>query len=195
MPVPITRYRASRQFLWAGLVAFAIAIFSGWVALNWEYAWIASGLALATSILLLALVLRPVIEVYESHLKIGGRAIPWAQVRRLDRIAIVPLVVRMSMANRSRVLLIYAGEADSSHSLLRHLQRYCRESLIDGIPYRQFWGEALAAAPEPKRLTAPKYALMLPEDEAEVERMFQRLKAVGHLDKKTSGPKGSRDDK
>ena len=195
MPVPITRYRASRQFLWAGLVALAIAVFSGWVALSWQYAWIAAGLALATSILFFALVLRPIIEVYESHLKVGSRAIPWAQVRRLDRTAIVPLIVRMTMANRSTVLLVYAGDADSSHSLLRHLRRYCREALIDGVPYRQFWGEALASAPERKQLTVPKYPLLLPEDEAEVERMFQRLKAVGHLDKKTSGPKGSRDDK
>jgi hypothetical protein len=28
--------------------------------------------------------------------------------------------------------------------------------------------------------------LLLPDDEAEVERMFQRLKSVGHLEEKTS---------
>jgi len=28
--------------------------------------------------------------------------------------------------------------------LLRHLRRYSRDALIDGIPYRQYWGEVLA---------------------------------------------------
>ena len=37
-----------------------------------------------------------------------------------------------------------------------------------------------------KTVPAPRYPLLLPEDEAEVERMFQRLKSVGHFDQKTS---------
>ena len=33
-------------------------------------------------------------------------------------------------------------------------------------------------------LTSPKYRMLRTEDEEEVERLFQRLKAVGHLDPK-----------
>ena len=60
-------------------------------------------------------------------------------------------------------------------------RRTARNALIDGIPYRQFWGEALPS--QERRLASPKYQLLRPEDEAEVERLFQRLKTVGHLDK------------
>lgn len=187
MPVPITRYRASQQYLWAGLVALAIAVLSGWVALNWPYAWIAAGLALATSILVFSLVFQPMVEIYESHLKIGNRAIPWGQIRRLDRISLVPLVVRMTMANRSRSFVLFAGQSDLAASLLRQLRRYSREAMIDGVPYKQFWGETLSAAPEKKQIAPPRYPLLLPDDEAEVERMFQRLKSVGNLDQKSTG--------
>ena len=45
---------------------------------------------------------------------------------------------------------------------------------------------AEAPAPVRKELPSPKYRLMTPEDEAEVERLFQRLKSVGHLDAKSS---------
>jgi hypothetical protein len=95
-------------------------------------------------------------------------------------------VVHVTLLDDQRFLLIYPGDLDSANSLLRHLRRYSREALIDGVPYRQFWGEALATAPERKQLPSPKYQLLRPEDEAEVERMFQRLKTVGHIDPKKS---------
>ena len=68
------------------------------------------------------------------------------------------------------------------NSLLRHIRRSSREALIDGIPWVQFWGEAVVAPVEKKETTAPKYQLLRTEDEAEVERLFQVLKTVGHLD-------------
>jgi hypothetical protein len=52
--------------------------------------------------------------------------------------------------------------------------------LGDGIPYRQFWGESA----DGKQIPPPRYPLLRPEDEDEVERMFQRLKSVGRLDEK-----------
>jgi len=74
--------------------------------------------------------------------------------------------------------VVYAGETDSCGSLLRHLRRCSREALLEGIPYSQFWGETAAA----KQLPPPRYPLLRPEDEEEIERMFQRLKTVGRLD-------------
>jgi hypothetical protein len=86
-------------------------------------------------------------------------------------------------------LLIYPGDPDSSNSLLRHLRRFSREALIDGVPYRQFWGEAPPKPKDRKQTALQRYPLLLPEDEADIERMFQRLKTVGHIDQKNSDDK------
>jgi hypothetical protein len=92
------------------------------------------------------------------------------------------LLVYLTLNEQRRVLLIYPGDFDSSASLLRHLRRNSREALLDGVPYRQFWGEPPSATPTV--LPPPRYPLLRPEDEQEVERMFRRLKSVGHLERR-----------
>ena len=148
---------------------------------------------LLTGGLLLYAVLRPVVEVYDLHLSIGSETIAWNQIRRIDRTGWVsPLVLYLTLLNERRIRVVYPGDADSGQALLRYLRRNSREALIDGVPYRQFWGEILPApvanSPAGERsralLTSPKYKMLRPEDEEEVERLFQRLKAVGHLDPK-----------
>jgi hypothetical protein len=181
----MNRYKPSPHFLQAGVAALVFAAFSGWCALNWPPAWIPAALFLGTAGLLLFLWFRPAVEVQEDRLMVGRQAIPWANIRRLDRTGwISPLIVHITLFDNRRILLIYPGDLDSANSLLRHLRRSARQALIDGIPYRQFWGDALSQAPETKKLPAPRYPLLRPEDEAEVERLYQRLKAVGHLDPK-----------
>jgi Protein of unknown function (DUF3093) len=187
VPVPISRYRVSGHYLWAGLVALGLAGFSGWMSLNWPLCWIATALFVVSAGMVLYLASRPVIEIYESHLKIGPAAIPWRHIRRLDRSANLPLMVRLTLSDKTKILVVYPGDPNSSSGLLRQLRKHSREALIDGVPYRQFWGESVAAAAlSRKQLAAPRSPLLLPDDEAEVERMFQRLKSVGHLDQKTS---------
>lgn len=169
------------------MAALVFAAFSAWCGLNWPPAFIPCALFLATAILLGFLALRPPIEIHETHLAIGKRLIPWADIRRLDRTGWVsPLIVNLTLFDNRRVLVIYAGDLDSANSLLRHMRRSAREALIDGIPYRQFWGDAAAPTPPaaPRPAASPKFRLLRPEDEAEVERLYQRLKAVGHLDPK-----------
>jgi len=95
-------------------------------------------------------------------------------------------MVRLTLSDKTHILVIYPGDQSSAKGLLQNLRRYAREALIDGVPYRQFWGEAVPAAATKKQLPAPRYPLLLPDDEAEVERMFQRLKSMGHLEEKTS---------
>ncbi|MBC7925938.1 MAG: hypothetical protein H7039_09810 [Bryobacteraceae bacterium] len=176
-------YSPSRHYLSAGLTAVVLAVFSGWVAVQWPPAWIASVLFLGSAAILLILAIQPSVEVYEHHLALGKRIIQWAEIRRLDRTSwISPLVVQLTLTGERRVTLVYPGDIDSGKSLLRHLRRCARNALIDGIPYKQFWGEALPSL-ERRHLPSPRYRLLLPEDEAEVERLFQRLKTVGHLDK------------
>lgn len=186
----MTRYLPSRHYLWAGLAAWGLAAFSGWVAINWTPAVVALVLFLASSSVLVFLALRPPIEIRDSHLMVGSRAIPWSDIRRLDRTGwMSPLIVHVTLFDDSRVTLIYPGDLDSANSLLRHLRRNAREALIDGRPYRQFWGEALISAPERKQLPSPKYRVLRPEDEEEVERLYQRLKTVRHLDESPTDEK------
>ena len=141
--------------------------------------------------LLFALALRPALEVHEGYLAIGRRIIPWMDIRRLDRSGwISPLVVRVTLFDDSRFMLVYPGDLDACNSLLRHLRRLSRDALIDGIPYRQYWGEVLSSGGEKKQPPPPpRYRILLAEDEAEVERLYQRLKTVGNLDQKNADEK------
>jgi len=185
---PVTRYTPSRTYLFAGIAAVAMAGFSGWWSTHWAPAIIPAVLFVFSAGLVLFLAFRPAIELRDDCLRIGSRRIRWADIRRLDRTGwISPLVVHITLVDDVHVLLFYPGDLDSSNSLLRGLRRASREALIDGVPYRQFWNEPVMPQAEPAApLPSPKYQLLLPEDEADVERLFQRLKTVGHLDPKNS---------
>ena len=186
MDVPLARFSPSRHYFTAGLSALGLAVFSAWWAQGRLPALVPAGLFVLSATALLYLALRPTIEIHESTLVLGNRKIEWGEIQRLDRTGwISPLLVHMTLKGGRRVLLVFPGDLDSANSLLRHLRRSAREALIDGIPYRQFWGEALPPAPERKQLASPRYRMLREEDEAEVERMFQKLKTVGHLDKPT----------
>jgi hypothetical protein len=177
------RYTPSKQYLWAGLVAAGLAVISTVFATEWTIALVASILFLISAIAVLLLAFRPAIEIQEQMLLVGERAIPWSEVARVDRTGwISPLIVNLTLMDEEKILIVFPGDLDASNSLLRHLRRNAKEALIDGIPHRQFWGEALPPADSPKQLTAPKVQLLRSEDEAEVERLYQLLKTVGHLD-------------
>ena len=157
------------------MAMFAVAgtVLSVWTALRWgpswlvggsganwlgfSPGWIAAALFLLPAAALLAMAFRPVIEIHETHLRIGRRDIAWSQIRRLDQTGWnVPLAVYLTLQSGDRMLLLYPGDFDSSASLLRHLRRYARHALLD---------------------------------EDEVERMFQRLKTVGHLERRDTDEK------
>jgi len=190
----MTRYLPARYHLWFGVSAVGLAALSGWLALGLSYqlAYIPAGLFVLTAAFLFLMAFRPAIEVHEGYLAIGRRIVPWMDIRRLDRTGwICPLIIRVTLFDDSRLVLVYPGDLDSCNSLLRHLRRLSRDALIDGIPYRQYWGEVLASDSERKQVQspAPRYRILRPEDEAEVERLYQRLKTVGNLDQKNSDEK------
>lgn len=182
------RFPPSRQYLIAGLVAAALAVVSAIFATEWAIAMVGSILFLLSAAAVMLLAFRPVIEVQEQYLIVGRRAVPWTEIRKVDRTGwISPLAVYLTLASEERVLLIYPGDLDAANSLLRHIRRNAREALIDGIPWQQFWGETLPNPVEQKAAApAAKYQLLRSEDEAEVERLFQVLKTVGHLDSRQS---------
>jgi hypothetical protein len=155
---------------------------------SFNLSWLAAGLFAVPAAVLLFLAFRPAIEIYDSYLRIGRREILWTQIRRLDLSGWnVPLLVHLTLDDDTRVALLHPGDLDSSASLLRHLRRSAIEALLDGIPYRQFWGEPPSSSLP--RIAPLRYPLLRPEDEDEVERMFQRLKSVGHLEQRRDADK------
>lgn len=183
----MTRYVASKYYAQAGIAVCAFGVLSVWAGLSWPPAFAAAALFLAAGTVLLFLGVQPAVEIHDTHVAIGRRVIPWLDIRRVDRSFEAPLVVSLTLYDNSRVSLVYPGGVDSSRSLLRQLRRGAREALIDGQPYRKFWGEE--SAPGVSRSPASsRYRLLRPEDEAEVERLYQRLKTVRHLD--PDGPGG-----
>src|ERR1700722_1564375 len=135
------------------LIAGGGALLGGWTAARWAPAWIAAGLFTLTAVAILILALRPAIEIFETHLSVGRRAVAWIDIRRLDQTGWnAPLAVYLTLADGHRFLLVYPGDLDATTSLLRHLRRYSKEARLDGIPYRQFWGEV---ANERKNIAPP----------------------------------------
>jgi hypothetical protein len=188
----VVRYAPSRRYFSLALVASGGAVLSAFIGLRFPPSFIAAALFALTAVAVFVLALRPAIEIHETHLITGRKSIAWGDIRRVDQTGwTVPLAVHLTLADGQRLLLVYAGDVDSSVSLLRHIRRYSREALLDGITYRQFWGEPepVAAAEDQKHLPPTRYPLLRPEDEEEVERMFQRLKSVGRLDPRNQDEK------
>src|ERR1700678_1523313 len=189
----MSRYVPARHYISFGIVALALAGFAGWLGLfySWTPALFPAALFLLTAALLLVLAFRPAIKVYDAHLEVGKKIIPWQDVRRVDRTGwISPLVVKLSLYDDDTVVVVYPGEVDCCKHLLRTLRQMSTNAMIDGIPYRQYWGELLGTG-ETRQLNAPRYRVLRPEDEEEVERLYFLLKTVGHIDPRSSGPHNS----
>jgi hypothetical protein len=185
--VPMSRYLSSRSCLWTGLGACAMAAFAAWAAWGWQPALIGSVPLAAAGLALCYLGLRPPIELCADHLRIGRRAIRWTDIKHVDRLYLrFPLLVSLRLTTGRRVLLVFSGDRESANSLLRNIRRMAKAAFIEGRPYREFWGEALPAVKERRRLTPQRCRLLLPQDEAEVERLYQQLKAAGRIDSKSS---------
>ena len=187
----MTRYVAARHYLWFGIIGVVCAAACGWMGTLFPLMFVGATLFFLSAVFSFFLAFRPAVEIHEGYLAVGKRIIPWMDIRRLDRTTawVMPLIVRITLFDDSRVILLYSGDLDSCNSLLRHLRRLSRDALIDGIPYRQYWGEVLSSGNERKLVPVPRYRILRPEDEAEVERLYQRLKTVGNLDQKNSDEK------
>ncbi len=156
-----------------------MAALSVWASLHWEPAALVGLPCVLAAALLLFLALQPPIRISSAQLQIGRKKIPWDLVRRVDKTGwFAPLVVRLTLADGRRLLLVYPGDMDSSNSLLRHVRRFATEALIDGAPHWRFWSAQAEMCPSP----VPGSGVLSKEDEDEVERLFQLLKTAGRLD-------------
>lgn len=177
----MTRYTPSRFYLISAAVAMGLAAFSGWCAAAWLPALLPALLFILTASLLLTLALQPVIEVHDTYLQLGPRAVAWEEIRRVDQTGwAAPLVAYLTLADGSRLRLLYPGDMETGNRLLGVIQQRCSRALINGVPYRQIFGEP--AAPPPARMASPRVRLLTAEDEAEVERMYLELKRAGRVD-------------
>jgi hypothetical protein len=180
-------YRPARHYLSAGVVAAVFAVFSAWCGTYWWAALIPAVLFVISSLVLCYLGTRPSIEVDDRQLRMGSQVVLWEDVVRIDSTAWTsPLVLQISLRDGSRARLVYPGDIESSGRLLRQMRRSAPQALIDGLSYSQYWGEVLTVSKQPKPMTPPHYRLLRPEDETEVEELYQRLKTVGGLDRQQS---------
>jgi hypothetical protein len=184
----MTRYVPARHYISFGIAALALAGFSTWLGLSLTHGLLfPAALFLLTSIVLLALAFRPAIRVYDAHIEIGKRVIPWQDIQRVDRTGwISPLVVRLTLFDDETVTIIYPGEVDCCKHVLRTIRQMATAAMIDGIPYRQYWGEMLGMS-ETRQIPPSRPRVLRPEDEEEVERLYFLLKTVGHIDPRNSG--------
>jgi hypothetical protein len=182
----MTRYTPSRQYLPAAIVAFALAGFAGWCGWSWKPAFIPAFLFLVSSGLLLFLATRPAIVIREGSWTVGDQSFLWPEVEQIDTTGWhSPLILKIGLRGGRVLHLIYPGDRETCSKLLRQMRRLARGARIDGVPYKQYWGERPTPAASEEVLSPPRYRVLRPEDEEEVERLYNRLKSVGRLDHQT----------
>lgn len=178
----MTEYRPARCWAPCAGAAVLLAVFAAWVGGNWKLAFIPAILFVLSAFFLAYLASRPTIVIRDGSWSVGRRSFLWSEVESLDTTGwTTPLVLRVGLRGGRRFYLVYPGEPERAGRLLRQMRRLARGARLEGLPYRQYWGQA-ASAPDPEPEASPRYRVLRPEDEAEVERLYQRLKAAGRLD-------------
>ena len=181
----MTRFAPSKHFVYMGFVAVLLGLMSGWVGWQWSPAIVPAAIFFASALFLFWLSLHPIIEITDRELAIGKRVIPWSTITKIETTGwLTPLVLKLSLEDSRRVLLVYAGDLESSGRLKEVMCECAPHALLDGQPQGQ--RQATLVVRKGNSAEVEKHAILTLEDEAEVERMFQRLREVGHLDPKRS---------
>ncbi len=180
----MNRYLPARQHRIAGFVALALAGFSFWCGTQWPFAFIPAALFVGSSAALFYLATRPAIEVNRSGIKIGPRSFRWRDVERIEPTAWAsPLVLRIWLQDGRWIRLIYPGDTDAIESLLEQMERLTRRATVDDLAGAHHADEVISLSSPSEQFPSRRSKLLRAEDEAEVERLYQRLKTAGHLDK------------
>jgi hypothetical protein len=168
----MTRYLPARSYMHLGWAGLLLGVGCAAMASRWPLAAIPTGLFLASAALNFFLATRPAIVLTKDTLSVGGVTLRWLDIVRIDRTGWVsPLVVWLALRDGSQKLLIYPGALKGSRRLSAELDRRLAASVA-----------ALSPASKPPDDSGERLPLLNPDDEAEVERLFQRLKSVGHLE-------------
>jgi Protein of unknown function (DUF3093) len=179
--------------LYARVAWFALggAIVSTGIGLRYSFAFIPAFLFAITSIALFWLASRPRITVAESQFTIGERAIAWREVKEINSSRFVsPLVLELRLTNNRYRRLIYPGEAGRIARLMYQLRRNSRLATFDGVAYRDYWTwTSLGSGKVAGTMSDQPVRMVSQDDEEEIERLYQRLKTVGHLDSRSDSKK------
>ena len=186
----MSRYLPSPIYLHASVAALALAAISSYIALSFLPAAGPAILLLLSGLALLYIYRRPVVEIHPTHLTIGDRRYSWTQIRQLDHSGwVAPLIVRLKMQDNTSMTLVYPGDLESANMLLRELRQHAHLAVIDGVVHRDYWrreDETVLVAPPVRARKADqekhRYPLVSAGEEEEIEKLYQRLKTVGHLE-------------
>ena len=176
-------YRPARQYLPAGVVAGALCLVACWCGLFWPVALAPAVIFLAAAAGLVYLGMRPPVMTDEAGLRIGPEKIPWEAIASVESTSWnSPLVLKIALRDGRKRLLVYPGDVISAERLLREIRRSARAARIDGIPYAEYWEETTPRRANIDSLPSPRYRLLRAEDEADVERLYRRLRSAGQID-------------
>jgi hypothetical protein len=185
-------YRPSPMYARVAWAALAGSLLCLLCALRAPLAAVPASLCAITAIGLFWLATRPEIRLGDSQFNIGERAIAWREVRQIKtnrliaRLVVSPLVLELKLTNSRRKALIFPGERDQIARLVFQLRKNCFLASFDGIPWQDQVeverAEEMSRKRERKSYPSPPVHVLKPEDEEEIERMYQRLKSVGHID-------------
>jgi hypothetical protein len=138
-------------------------------------------------------------------------------ISRTSRHAIArsPLVLKLKLTNSRQKMLIYPGEPERIAKLIVSLRKNSRFATFDGVSYHDYWSwnnlsgtddglagglnkeksSGLTNPPNsPNPPAGPPVRMLSPEDEDEVERLYQKLKTVGRLDSRSTESSKSPDE-
>jgi hypothetical protein len=161
-----------------------LALISAWCGLQWVVAWAPAAILAMLGGVLLYLAMHPKVKLTDESLWIGTREISWRSIERLDHTDwISPLVVYLTLDSGKRLRLLYPGDPDNNRALLMEIRRSAVGAMVDGHQYRDVADELVEQVRELTSEGRPRYRLVRSEDEAEIERLFQKLKTAGRLDK------------
>jgi hypothetical protein len=189
-------YRPSRLYSrlgWATLAGAVICILCGFRV---PLAFIPASLCAVTATAMFCLAARPTIKVGESQLNIGERAIAWREIREINSSRFVsPLILKIKLTNSRRKVLIFPGEPERIARLMFQLRKNSHLATFDGVAYRDYWTWTSLTGLQGETASLDHPVRMLnAEDEQEIERMYQKLKAVGRLDSRTADSSRSSDE-
>jgi hypothetical protein len=184
-------YQPSPLYARAGWAALAGSLVCILCCFRAPLAFVPGFLCAATGAALFWLSSRPPIYIGEMQFNIGERAIAWQEVRQINSSRFIsPLILNLKLTNARTKLLIFPGDSERIDRLMRQLKKRAYLASFDGVAYRDYWTWSSMAALHGENGAMDQPVRMLSsDDEDEIERMYQKLKAVGHLDTRNTESK------
>jgi hypothetical protein len=177
----MTRFAPSKHFVYMAVIAVLLGLMSAYVGWRWTPALVPASLFFTTALLLIWLSFNPIVELTDCELIIGKRFVPWSSITNIRTTAwLTPLVLKITIDSGRTLTLVFAGDLESSGRLKDMICQCAPHALLNGVPQRQ--RQAILAVRNGATAELERHPILTQQDEAEVERMFQRLREVGHLD-------------